>query len=71
MVLLWPGVIASFASAYIMWRSIQHDDQFGPFSSQYGANKGEAASVEMAQGATVPVPAATNGSARPEPYAAT
>lgn len=54
-----------------MWRSIQHDDQFGPFSSQYGANKGEAASVEMAQGATVPVPAATNGSARPEPYAAT
>ncbi|RFU28849.1 hypothetical protein B7463_g7492, partial [Scytalidium lignicola] len=34
-VILWPGVIASFASTYIMWKSHIHDDQFGPFSDQH------------------------------------
>ncbi|KUJ21925.1 uncharacterized protein LY89DRAFT_389121 [Mollisia scopiformis] len=45
-VILWPGVIASFASSYIMWKSLQHNDQFGPFSSAY-KNNGEEASMEM------------------------
>jgi len=45
-VVLWPGVVASFASSYIMWKSIQHNDQFGPFSSKY-KNAGEEASLEM------------------------
>jgi len=39
-VLLWPGVLATFASTYIMWESHKHDDQFGPFSSSY-RNGGE------------------------------
>ncbi|KFY53377.1 hypothetical protein V496_07639 [Pseudogymnoascus sp. VKM F-4515 (FW-2607)] len=34
-VLLWLGVIATFSSTYIMWRSLQHDDQFGPWSKEY------------------------------------
>jgi hypothetical protein len=45
-VILWPGVIASFTSAYIMWKSLQHNDQFGPFSSKY-KNKEEETSLEM------------------------
>jgi len=63
-VLLWPGMIASFASTYIMWKSIQHDDQFGPRSSKHGGNKGEETSIDMAT--TAPKPAAD--STRPEPY---
>jgi len=63
-VLLWPGMIASFASTYIMWKSIQHDDQFGPRSSNHGGNKGEETSIDMAT--TAPKPAAD--STRPEPY---
>jgi hypothetical protein len=31
----WPGVIASFAAAYIMWKSINHDKVYGPRSSKY------------------------------------
>ncbi|EHL00393.1 hypothetical protein GLAREA_04545 [Glarea lozoyensis ATCC 20868] len=42
----WPGVIASFASAYIMWKSINHDEKFGPKSSKYVTNGGEAGMVE-------------------------
>ncbi|TVY37741.1 hypothetical protein LOCC1_G006298 [Lachnellula occidentalis] len=38
-VLLWPGVIASFASTYIMWKSIQHNDVHGPFAAGYGSGK--------------------------------
>jgi len=34
-VILWPGVIASFASTYIMWKSLVHDDEFGPWSAEY------------------------------------
>ncbi|KFZ20522.1 hypothetical protein V501_00076 [Pseudogymnoascus sp. VKM F-4519 (FW-2642)] len=34
-VLLWLGVVATFSSTYIMWRSHQHDDQFGPWSAEY------------------------------------
>ncbi|TVY87212.1 hypothetical protein LAWI1_G005387 [Lachnellula willkommii] len=44
-VLLWPGVIASFASTYIMWKSIQHNDAHGPFAAGYG--KGEEVSIDM------------------------
>jgi len=38
----WPGVIASFASAYIMWISINHDQKFGPKSSKYRTKSQEA-----------------------------
>jgi hypothetical protein len=66
-VLLWPGMIASFASTYIMWKSLQHDDKLGPWSSKYGGKKGEEASIDMASQA--PKPASTsNDAARPEPY---
>lgn len=41
----WPGVIASFASAYIMWKSINHDQKFGPKSAKY-SNKGVEAGME-------------------------
>ncbi|KAH8801633.1 hypothetical protein F5884DRAFT_522137 [Xylogone sp. PMI_703] len=34
-VILWPGVVASFASAYILWTSHFHDEQFGPFSDEH------------------------------------
>jgi hypothetical protein len=40
----WPGVIASFASAYIMWKSINHDQVYGPHSSKY-TTKGDEAGV--------------------------
>jgi UPF0716 family protein affecting phage T7 exclusion len=73
-VLLWPGVVASFArfvliaslgvltslqytsSTYIMWKSHQHDDQFGPRSSKWKGTKGEEGSIDMAN--TQPFPAA-------------
>jgi len=32
-IFLWPGIVFTFASAYILFRSIMHDDQYGPFSS--------------------------------------
>jgi len=32
-VILWPGVVASFASTYIMWKSLAHNDRYGPKSS--------------------------------------
>lgn len=41
-VILWPGMIASFASTYIMWKSIDHNDIHGPFASKHKAShKGE------------------------------
>jgi len=46
-VLLWPGVVASFASAYIMWKSHQHDDALGPRSLRYRGTKGEEMSIDM------------------------
>jgi len=63
-------MIASFASTYIMWKSIQHDDKVGPWSSKYGGNKGEEASIDMANQAPKPAPTA-DGTARPEPYPCT
>ncbi|CAG8956397.1 hypothetical protein HYFRA_00003780 [Hymenoscyphus fraxineus] len=47
----WVGVVATFASTYIMWKSINHDTEHGPKSSKFQTNgeaetKGEA---EMAQ----------------------
>jgi len=44
-VFLWLGVPASFASAYIMWKSLAHNDQFGPKSSKYHS-KGEEAEMD-------------------------
>lgn len=46
-VMLWPGMIASFASTYIMWKSIAHDDKLGPFSSKYRSKQEEKADVDM------------------------
>jgi len=47
-VILWPGMLASFASTYIMWKSLQHDDKLGPFSAKHRpATKGEEASIDM------------------------
>jgi len=83
-VLLWPGVVASFASTYIMWKSIQHNDAHGPFSSKY-KNKGEEASIDLATATNNPqaeaAPTETfNGHARnpaptsvtgPQPYPST
>jgi len=68
-VLLWPGVVASFASTYIMWKSHQHDDQFGPRSSKYRGNKGEETSIDMPTTNQNPEP--TNRAVAPESYPAT
>ncbi|KFY05074.1 hypothetical protein O988_00290 [Pseudogymnoascus sp. VKM F-3808] len=38
-VLLWLGVVATFSSTYIMWKSHQHDDEFGPWSAKYKENE--------------------------------
>ncbi|KAH8599722.1 hypothetical protein B0O99DRAFT_503275 [Bisporella sp. PMI_857] len=40
-VILWPGVVASFASTYIMWKSLAHNEKFGPKAAAY-RNKEEA-----------------------------
>ncbi|KAE8451606.1 hypothetical protein EG329_003679 [Mollisiaceae sp. DMI_Dod_QoI] len=80
-VILWPGVIATFASTYIMWKSLQHNDQFGPFASSY-KTKGEEASLELPATAykpdtvpanDVPVPLTPSESIPPtaRPYAGT
>ncbi|KAH9216349.1 hypothetical protein DL95DRAFT_387649 [Leptodontidium sp. 2 PMI_412] len=55
-VLLWPGVVASFASTYIMWKSIQHNDIHGPKSAAYRTEKanGEEASIEAPRAAPKP-----------------
>lgn len=56
-VLLWPGVIASFASTYIMWKSLQHNDIHGPKAAPYRTEKpkGEEASIDGPQTAPNPV----------------
>jgi len=63
-------MIASFASTYIMFKSIQHDDKFGPRSSKYSGDKGEDVSIDMAHQVPKPTPT-TNGVTRPEPYQGT
>jgi len=63
-------MIASFASTYIMFKSIQHDDKLGPRSSKYSGDKGEEVSIDMAP--QIPKPTLTaNGATRPEPYQGT
>lgn len=42
-VLLWPGMVASFASTYIMWKSHQHDDIYGPKAAASRNTKSEEA----------------------------
>lgn len=32
-VFLWPGTVATFASTYILWRSLAHIDAYGPKST--------------------------------------
>jgi hypothetical protein len=63
-------MIASFASTYIMFKSIQHDDKLGPRSSKYSGDKGVEVFIDMAPQAPRPTPAA-NGATRPEPYQGT
>jgi len=46
-VILWPGVVASFASTYIMWKSHMHDDKFGPKAAAYREEKGEEDEIDM------------------------
>ncbi|KAF8866750.1 hypothetical protein BDZ45DRAFT_700355 [Acephala macrosclerotiorum] len=77
-VILWPGFVATCASTYIVWKSLQHNDKLGPFSSKYKNNttgdKGEEASMEMPSTTSKPVDPATNGHSVPptpsEPAAA-
>ncbi|RQM06300.1 hypothetical protein DH86_00001101, partial [Scytalidium sp. 3C] len=38
-VILWPGMIASFASTYLMWTSQIHDDSHGPWSDEYNQKR--------------------------------
>jgi len=55
-VILWLGMVFSFASTYIMWKSIAHNDKVGPFSAKHRpqAPKGDEASTEMAAHVTAP-----------------
>lgn len=69
-VILWPGVVASFASTYIMWKSLQHNDQFGPFSSKHRP-KGVEASYDMTAANTKPVEAPNGVAPATEPYPST
>jgi len=46
-VLLWPGVVGSFASTYIMWKSIAHNNIYGPKAAAY-RSKGEEADIDLA-----------------------
>lgn len=46
-VILWPGMIASFASTYIMWKSLAHNDLYGPFSSKHRSRKGVEAPIDL------------------------
>jgi len=69
-VLLWPGVVGSFASAYIMWKSIQHNDQFGPKSSKY--RKEEEDSIDLQTSIPKPtVEGPASVAAAPAPYPGT
>jgi len=45
-VILWPGVVASFASTFIMWKSLAHNEEFGPKSAAY-REQGKENSVNM------------------------
>lgn len=40
----WLGLPATFASTYIMWKSIDHNERYGPFTAQYSP-KGEEAEL--------------------------
>ncbi len=70
-VILWAGVVGSFASTYIMWKSLAHNDVHGPKSSKYRVGtKGEEASIDMSSAAEGPMgnvaPVGhTNGNAAP------
>ncbi|CAG8973920.1 hypothetical protein HYALB_00003698 [Hymenoscyphus albidus] len=41
----WVGVVGTFASTYIMWKSIDHDTKYGPKSSKFQTRR----EAEMAQ----------------------
>jgi len=69
-VILWPGVVASFASTYIMWKSIAHDDIYGPFSLKHRP-KGEEASIDMTASSANPVVAPNGAIPVARPYSST
>lgn len=58
------------SSTYILWKSIAHNDQFGPFSSKHRPQKGEEGAIGMAapKDGTADV---GNRTAPAEPYAST
>lgn len=47
MIILWPGVIATFISTYVMHKSHKHDAEFGPLATAYRDKGGEVSSIEM------------------------
>ncbi|CAL3969139.1 hypothetical protein PZA11_006231 [Diplocarpon coronariae] len=60
-VLLWPGVVGSFASTYIMCKSIAHNDIYGPKAAAYrSATKGEEASYYLPSATPLPAPYGSN-----------
>jgi len=67
-VILWPGVVASFASTYIMWKSIQHNDLFGPFSSKHRPKEPW---FDMTASNTKPVGTSNGAAHASEPYPST
>jgi len=69
-VLIWPGMIGSFASTYIMWKSIAHDDKLGPFSSKYKP-KSEEVSIDMKPSNTIAAGAPDGTAPAIKPYEST
>jgi len=49
-ILLWLGVVACFASTYIMWKSIRHDEKLGPWSSRVSSRNGAKVAEEESIG---------------------
>ncbi|CZT40771.1 uncharacterized protein RSE6_00422 [Rhynchosporium secalis] len=70
-VLLWPGVVASFASTYIMWKSIQHNDIHGPKAAAYRMENAKEDSNDAADEAPIPMTAPTRASTPSQPYPGT
>ncbi|PQE33451.1 gpi ethanolamine phosphate transferase 2 protein [Rutstroemia sp. NJR-2017a WRK4] len=56
-VLCWIGMVGTYASTYIMWKSLAHNDAHGPMAAAY-RNKGEEASVESRTSPNDVLPAA-------------
>ncbi|KAB8343074.1 hypothetical protein FH972_022668 [Carpinus fangiana] len=50
LVFLWPGWIATIASTIIMWMSISHDIQYGPFATHARQNRTKEMKLENGSG---------------------